>query len=176
MCTLQSDITQFVAHITPEQKKRWPQHFPQLLFAYKTSVHSSTGISPYELMFWRKPLLPIDSLLGLSKEMTSGGTAEDWVQEHHMHLHQHILRHKLNWKPLLEHNIILSLCQFCLLVHLCTGEVIPLVVIKSKTSGSLLYMNKYNAWMRLGYYTRSSPRLSQAQIGISIDKNCAHCQ
>ncbi len=72
--------------LPPEQKKRWPHHLPQLLFAYNTSVHSSTGFSPYELMFGRKPLLPIDSLLGLTEEVTSGGTAEDWVREHQMHL------------------------------------------------------------------------------------------
>uniref|UniRef100_A0A3B1JJS8 Gypsy retrotransposon integrase-like protein 1 n=1 Tax=Astyanax mexicanus TaxID=7994 RepID=A0A3B1JJS8_ASTMX len=64
-----------------ERKRRWSHHLPQLLFAYNTTVHQSTGHSPYELMFGRKPQLPIDALLGTVAEEMVEGTVGDWVQE-----------------------------------------------------------------------------------------------
>ncbi|KAL7849489.1 hypothetical protein SRHO_G00211120 [Serrasalmus rhombeus] len=64
-----------------EKKRRWPQHLPQLLFAYNTTVHQSTGHTPYELMFGRKPQLPIDALLGVAEEEMVEGMVGDWLQE-----------------------------------------------------------------------------------------------
>ncbi|KAL2098414.1 hypothetical protein ACEWY4_007621 [Coilia grayii] len=68
------------------KKRRWPQHRPQVLFAYNTTVHSSTGYSPYELMFGRRPYLPLDALLGLPEQDAEDGAVDDWVQEHQEHL------------------------------------------------------------------------------------------
>ena len=68
-----------------EKKKRWPTHLPHVLFAYNTTVHQSTGFSPYELMFGRKPILPLDSLLG-TVDSPSEMTSEEWVREHREHL------------------------------------------------------------------------------------------
>lgn len=72
--------------LPPEKKKRWPQHLPQVLFAYNTTAHSSTGYSPYELMFGRKPHLPIDSLLGVPEEEEPAESLDDWVKEHQARL------------------------------------------------------------------------------------------
>ncbi|KAL7851957.1 hypothetical protein SRHO_G00177420 [Serrasalmus rhombeus] len=68
-----------------EQKKRWPKHLPQLLFAYNTTVHQATSHSPYELMFGREPRLPVDSLLGVGEDLVEG-TVEEWVEHHQEHL------------------------------------------------------------------------------------------
>ncbi|KAJ8409813.1 hypothetical protein AAFF_G00218720 [Aldrovandia affinis] len=71
----------------PEEKKRkWPQVLPQLLFAYNTTAHQSTGHSPYELMFGQKPQLPVDLLLGQAEEEQMATTLEDWVTRHQDHL------------------------------------------------------------------------------------------
>ncbi|KAL2085708.1 hypothetical protein ACEWY4_019028 [Coilia grayii] len=70
----------------PGKKKRWPQALPHLLFAYNTSVHQSTGHSPYELMFGRKPQLPVDFLLGRATEDPGSTSPEDWVNTHKEYL------------------------------------------------------------------------------------------
>lgn len=67
--------------LPPAKKRQWPKHLPQVVFAYNTTVHSSTGYSPYELMFGRKPFLPVDALLGFH-DCDGEGSVEDWVQEH----------------------------------------------------------------------------------------------
>ena len=36
----------------------WERFLPLVLFAYRTAVHSSTGISPFQLMFGRQPQTP----------------------------------------------------------------------------------------------------------------------
>ncbi len=43
-----------------ELQEEWDRLLPLSIFSYNTSVHSSTGFSPYVLMFGRKPYLPID--------------------------------------------------------------------------------------------------------------------
>ena len=68
--------------LPPEQKLRWPIHLPHLLYAYNTTVHSSTGFSPYELLFGRPARLPLDLLLGRDADPP----LTDWVAEHRQHL------------------------------------------------------------------------------------------
>ncbi|KAG1928789.1 interleukin-1 receptor accessory protein-like 1-A, partial [Pimephales promelas] len=74
--------------LPPDKKRRWPYHLPQVLFAYNTTVHQSTGFSPYELMFGRKPTLPLDSFLGTIDTPldSTTTTTSEWVQEHQEHL------------------------------------------------------------------------------------------
>lgn len=67
--------------LPPDQKRYWPRHLPQVTYAYNTTIHQSTGMSPYFLMFGREPRLPIDFLLGAGED-ESDGQGEDWVQEH----------------------------------------------------------------------------------------------
>ena len=69
-----------------EKKNKWPQHLPQVLYAYNTTDHQSTGYSPYELMFGQQAQLPVDFLLGRSQEEIMSRSANDWVDEHQKHL------------------------------------------------------------------------------------------
>lgn len=69
-----------------EKKNKWPQHLPQVLYAYNTTDHQSTGYSPYELMFGQKAQLPVDFLLGKSPEELISRSAKDWVDVHQKHL------------------------------------------------------------------------------------------
>lgn len=68
-----------------EQKHRWPEYLPQLLFNYNTTPHQSTGASPFLLMFGQEPQLPVDFLLGRVAEPAAGEVC-DWVREHQRRL------------------------------------------------------------------------------------------
>ena len=54
--------------LTPKQKRRWPEHLPELLFWYNSTTHASTGFSPFYLMMGRHPKLLIDTILNLEEE------------------------------------------------------------------------------------------------------------
>lgn len=68
------------------RKYDWHSCLPQVLFAYNTTPHQSTGESPFFLMFGREARLPVDFLLGRVQDPV-GGTVHDWVQEHQSRLH-----------------------------------------------------------------------------------------
>lgn len=70
--------------LPPEQKRRWPRHLSQVTYAYNTTVHQATGMTPYFLMFGREPRLPVDFLVG--EESESEIPLEEWVEEHHRSL------------------------------------------------------------------------------------------
>merc|ERR1719354_1216500 len=65
-----------------EEKRRWPHHLPQLIFAYNTTPHQTTGHTPYYLMFGHPPRLPVDFLLGTREAAPDPGTLEEWVEKH----------------------------------------------------------------------------------------------
>lgn len=54
--------------LEPERKQNWKKFLPSLVFSYNAIKHNSTGFSPFELMFGRKPRLPVDSLFHLDRD------------------------------------------------------------------------------------------------------------
>ena len=71
------------------QKRRWPGHLPELVYAYNATPHSSTGYAPYYLFFGREPRLPIDHLLGVNDQQGGeNATVDDWVADHHTRMMQ----------------------------------------------------------------------------------------
>ena len=50
--------------LSPKEKRLWPKHLAELVFFYNSTPHSSTGQSPYSLLFGREPRLPLDIFLG----------------------------------------------------------------------------------------------------------------
>ena len=45
----------------------WDIHIRKLCFAYNTSVHSTTGYSPFFLMFGRQATIPVDLMYNLNQ-------------------------------------------------------------------------------------------------------------
>ena len=64
-----------------EQKRSWTKHLQVLTFIYNVTLHSSTGYSPYFMVYWVQPRLSIGNYLVLEQEgMTTMG---EWVKQHH---------------------------------------------------------------------------------------------
>ena len=51
-----------------EKKSEWKNHIGTLVHAYNCTKNSTTGFSPYLLMFGQQPLLPIDVTLRLAPQ------------------------------------------------------------------------------------------------------------
>jgi transposase InsO family protein len=84
---MNSTVLQMLRTLPEDQKARWPEKLNKLIFAYNATKHSSTGYTPYKLMFGREPVLPIDWALGdtLREEATKaksyGKFAHDWQRQ-----------------------------------------------------------------------------------------------
>ena len=65
------------------QKTDWKKHIPSLVYAYNSTPHESTKISPYELMFGRKAKLPIDAVFQqATDEITQTETSHtEYIEE-----------------------------------------------------------------------------------------------
>ena len=50
--------------LSDTQKSKWKDHVNKMVFAYNCTKNNVTGFSPYELLFGRKPRLPIDIIFG----------------------------------------------------------------------------------------------------------------
>jgi transposase InsO family protein len=69
-----------------EKKTRWPLYLPEVVQAYNVTPHSTTGFSPYYLLFGREPRLPVDVWLGRPAPAAAGTT--DWVRHHRERLRE----------------------------------------------------------------------------------------
>uniref|UniRef100_A0A3B5A6B9 Integrase catalytic domain-containing protein n=1 Tax=Stegastes partitus TaxID=144197 RepID=A0A3B5A6B9_9TELE len=65
--TLKDQLAKYIAQTGGE----WDQFLPQVELAYNSSVHSSTGFSPFFLVHGREPNLPLDVILNCSPTVTS---------------------------------------------------------------------------------------------------------
>ena len=52
-----------------------------MLFAYRTSLHESTGYSPYFVNFGRSPVLPVDVMLGRFDRERNDGSIPQYIKE-----------------------------------------------------------------------------------------------
>ena len=57
-------LLSMLATAVTDRPFEWEQHLRLLCFAYNTSVHPTTGYSPFALMFGRKAQVPMDIVLG----------------------------------------------------------------------------------------------------------------
>lgn len=65
-----------------EQKKRWPEYILELTQMYNCTPHTSTGFSPFYLMYGREPRLPLDLFLGEKDQEWRAVMPTQWLAEH----------------------------------------------------------------------------------------------
>ena len=65
--------------LDPSQKPHWPKYLAELVYYYNSTPHSTTGLSPYALLFGREPRLPLDVALGI---MPARSYEDDHVLNH----------------------------------------------------------------------------------------------
>ena len=49
-----------IGTLTTEAKINWQEQIPTMVYAYNCSHSNATGFSPFHLILWRHPMLPID--------------------------------------------------------------------------------------------------------------------
>lgn len=65
--------------LEPDKKPDWKKYLPSLTYAYNCTKHETTKMSPHELMFGRKPRLPIDSMFDTPVQEVSN-TTKDYIE------------------------------------------------------------------------------------------------
>lgn len=83
--TLAAMISKYVS----AHHRDWDQFLQYVVFAYNSSVHETTGYSPFFLLHGREPTLPIDATLGLRAHelqvTPNEDIAERWEEEETRH-------------------------------------------------------------------------------------------
>ncbi|GFW75334.1 retrovirus-related Pol polyprotein from transposon opus [Trichonephila clavipes] len=67
--TLSLSLKEMLNKNIQKNRNNWDSHLPYLMFAYREVPHSTTGVSPYQLVYGRLPNGP----LKLLKEVWTGG-------------------------------------------------------------------------------------------------------
>lgn len=68
--------------LEPSKKPDWKNYIPSLVYAYNCTRHESTKTTPFELMFGRKPKLPIDAVFETTDlEQPSSKTTKEYIQD-----------------------------------------------------------------------------------------------
>ena len=68
------DLNTMLRSYVLDQPTLWDTYVPQCLLAMRTSVHGTTGFSAFEMMFGRKPTLPLNLLAPLPPETFSSSS------------------------------------------------------------------------------------------------------
>ena len=71
-------LQDMIATMTADYPFDWEEALPKVCIAYNTSIHSTTGYSPFYLMYGREPRLPIDIVYGTQRQSSS---PENFVQK-----------------------------------------------------------------------------------------------
>ena len=61
---LNRTIQNMLATVVDSQSNEWEDYLPKVCFAYNTSEHTSTGFTPFFLMYGREATMPLDIIVG----------------------------------------------------------------------------------------------------------------
>ena len=80
---LNKSLAKILSKLISDHRQDSADFVPKAVLAYNTSVHESTGFTPYRLMFGREAILPLDALLRFETTPSQGlaQTYPDFVIE-----------------------------------------------------------------------------------------------
>lgn len=83
------ELVQILSKVTEHQGKNWDLELPSALWAYRTSVKTSTGFTPFHLVYGKEALLPIEVEIPAVKMLERLlGHSEDVFKERLLHLQE----------------------------------------------------------------------------------------
>ena len=87
---LDKSLVKILSKLISDHRRDWADFVPEAVLAYNTSVHESTGFTPYRLMFGREAILPLDALLRFETTPSEGSaqTYPDYVVEQKQQLEE----------------------------------------------------------------------------------------
>ena len=87
---LNKSLVKILSKLISDHRRDWADFVPKAVLAYNTSVHESTGFTPYRLMFGREAILPLDALLRLETTPSQGSarTYPNYVVEQKQQLEE----------------------------------------------------------------------------------------
>ena len=87
---LNKSLVKILSKLISDHRRDWADFVPKAVLAYNTSVHESTGFTPYRLMFGREAILPVDALLRFETTPSQGSTRTypDYVVEQKQQLEE----------------------------------------------------------------------------------------
>ena len=74
-------IVDMISHYLSDHQKDWDQILPYVIFAYNTAVQSSTGYSPFYLIYGREPILPIERVFGITTDNRNINRIPEFINE-----------------------------------------------------------------------------------------------
>ena len=54
-------LESMLAKVVSDHQTDWDHHLPQVLLAYRTAIHDTTGFTPFHITFGRSPVLPVEA-------------------------------------------------------------------------------------------------------------------
>ncbi|GJX70554.1 RNA-directed DNA polymerase [Tanacetum coccineum] len=83
-----------------DNKKQWDLALPQAEFAYNRSTHSSTGRSPFLVVYGRNPFTPLDlaPLPGVTQYNAEGSDRAEQIKLLHEQVRDQITKHNLQYQ------------------------------------------------------------------------------
>ena len=73
-------------------QNQWERLLPSMIFSLNTTISHTTKCIPYEILYGRKPVLPIDLVLSSTIESFGAGTPAEYVSDLRVQLRDIILR------------------------------------------------------------------------------------
>ena len=117
-----STLLNMLGTMQPEQKKDWKSYLLTMCHAYNATVHSTTGYSPYFLLFGRHPKLAIDFQMGLTRGGVKHVSKGKFIAKLHSRLRE--AYHKASQVAQREMNRHKKLYdRKCKGVQLCPGDL-----------------------------------------------------